>query len=302
MAQKLNSQNIIVCQAERSRSLFKFRRGFYLLLSILSFNISYSQDEGIKPPKSPDYKSDSSYNNFGNLRYLVAKAQINKLKTEGALLVRLKTNANAISRLKAAGNMDLATQVERETALANKIVVASYLKEFTFCPVYFFYSSRSDSVKHKKLSGILVDTNMIENPAVICNADFYLIADGGEVYNSSLGIVSEQEAPKAIESGAPSRDAPIIIKNRYFIQLHKPFPYFQIKKTTDPPLVISKQWVSVDLIKLHQQIKQMMRNSNEAKQLINLKGIVRSLNNNFNEFYQKNKGYVIPPEFSQYVY
>ncbi len=233
---------------------------------------------------------------------MVAKAQINKLKTEGALLVRLKTNANTISRLKAAGNIDLATQVERQTALANKIVVASYLREFTFCPVYFFYSNRSDSVKHKKLTGILVDTNMVENPSVICNANFYLIADGGEVYNSSLGLVSESEAPKAIENGSPSRDAPIIIKNRYFIQLHKPFPYFQIKRSSDPPHVISKQWVSVDLIGLHQQAKKVMNNNGEAKELIGLKGCVRALNNNFEEFYQKNKGYVIPAEYTQYVY
>jgi len=45
-----------------------------------------------------------------------------------------------------------------------------------------------------------------------------------------------------------------------------------------------------------------MNNNAEAKQLIGLKGNVRALNNDFERFYQKNIGYIIPAEFSQYVY
>lgn len=262
---------------------------------------SYSQEGDTKAPKVNDYKSDTSFHNFSNLRYMVARAQINKLKTEGALLVRLKTNANVIARLKEAGNMDMATKVEREVAIANRIVIASYLKEFTFCPVYFFYSNRSDSVKHKKLDGILVDSNLVENPAITCNAGFYLIAESGELYNSSLGIVPESEAPKSVERGSPSRDVPIVIKNRYFIQLHKPFPYFQIKKTSEPPLVQSTRGIGINLEALYLQAKKVM-NNNEAKQFMNLKGNVRALNNNFEEFYKENKGYVMPAELASYVY
>ena len=113
----------------------------------------FSQEsDGPKPEKIKDYKSDSSYKDYSDLRFKVAKAQINLLKNNGALLVRLKTNAKTIARLKAAGNIDLATQIERETVLTNKIIVGSYLQEFTFCPVYFFYSQFSDSVKNKKLT------------------------------------------------------------------------------------------------------------------------------------------------------
>ncbi len=273
----------------------------YCLFFLFMTTLSYSQEDNTTAPKVNDYKSDTSFHNFSNLRYMVAKAQINKLKSGGALLVRLKTNATLIARLKAAGNMDMATKVEREVAISNKIVIASYLKEFTFCPVYFFYSNRSDSVKHKKLDGILVDSNLVENPAVVCNADFYLVAESGELYNSSLGIVPESEAPKSVERGSPSRDVPILIKNRYFIQLHKPFPYFQIKKTSDPPKGQSKQGGSINLDALYLQARKVM-NSNEAKQLINLKGNVRALNTNFEEFYQENKGYTMPAELASYVY
>jgi hypothetical protein len=304
MVQKLNS---FVCQTERSaRPLDGNFRSFFLKTALCFFflfsaAVSYSQEENAGAPQVNDYKSDTSFHNFSKLRYLVAKAQINKLKNGGALLVRLKTNATLIARLKEAGNMDMATKVEREVAIMNKIIVASYLREFTFCPVYFFYSNRSDSVKHKKLDGILVDSNLVENPALVCNADFYLIAESGELYNSSLGIVPESEAAKSVERGSPSRDVPIIIKNRYFIQLHKPFPYFQIKKTTDPPMGQSKQGNSINLEALYQQARKIM-NTGEAKQLINLKGTVRALNTNFEEFYKENKSYVMPAELVPYVY
>lgn len=196
---------------------------FILLLTSL---FSFSQNEGVKPPVYPDYKGDSSYANFDKLRFDVAKAQINLLKN-GALLVRLKTNSKTIAKLKAAGNIDLATQVEREAAIGNKKLMRAFLQNFTFCPVYFFNSDCSDSVKHKHLEGIFLDTNLTVNPAIVCKADFYLIAERGGIYNSSLGIVKESMAEKSVETGTVFKEVFIVIKNRHFIQLHKPFPYFQ---------------------------------------------------------------------------
>lgn len=260
-----------------------------------------AQTDGPKPPKIKDYKSDSSYHNYNHLRYKVARAQINLLKTNGALLVRLKTNANTIARLKAAGNIDLATQVERETILKNKTIIASYQQEFTFCPVYFFYSNFSDSVKHRKLEGIFIDSNLSVNSNIVCNASFYLIAEEDKIYNSSLGIVSESEAGKAIERGTPIRDAAIVIKNRYFIQLHNPFPFFQVRSNAHTPIRESQGKLYFDLNSLHDQAKRQMEKK-EAKQLIKLKSCVMALNYELQNFYSKNKDYVIPKDLEQYVY
>lgn len=276
-------------------------KAFLFILFFVLYSDLCAQSEGPKPPKIKDYKSDSSYHNFNDLRFKVARAQINLLKTNGALLVRLKTNANTIAKLKAAGNMDLATQVERETILKNKTIIASYQQEFTFCPVYFFYSNFSDSVKHKKLEGIFMDSNLSVNANIVCNASFYLIAEEDKVYNSSLGIVPESDAPKAIERGTPIRDAAIVIKNRYFIQLHKPFPFLQVRASSPAPIVASPGIVYFDLTALHNQAKREM-GKKEAKQLIRLKHCVRALNSEFQNFYSINKGYVIPSELAQYVY
>jgi hypothetical protein len=238
-----------------------------LLLTCLVFGLSaFSQEDDTTPPKVNNYKSDSSFINFENLRYTVARAQITLLK-EGALLVRLKTNANTIKRLKTAGNIDLATQVERETLLNNKVMMRAYRNEFTFCPVYFFTSDYSDSVKHNYLTGIFVDSNLVVDPTIACRATFYLIAEQGSIYESSIGFVTEPQAQKAVERGASSKEVSIVLKNRYFIQLHKPFPYFQ-------------QGYSLKKFGEH----------------------VKKFNTNLSEFHKKNSPYTIPPEVMPYIY
>ena len=239
----------------------------FFILVLLCNMVGLSQEDDTKPPKVNNYKADSSFNNFNTLRFNVAKSQINLLKKEGALLVRLKTNTNTINRLKKAGNIDLATQVERETQLNNKAIIRAYNKEFKFCPVYFFYSDCSDSVKHKNTAGIFVDSTLSINPSIVCNATFYLVAEQCSIYESSLGIVSESQAPKAVEKGTASKEVAIVVKNRYFIQLHKPFPYYQqgysIKKYSE---------------------------------------FVKKFNKELQDFYTKNSSYVMPPEIKEFVY
>jgi len=240
---------------------------FLFILAILGGLNGVSQEDGAKPPKVNNYKTDSSFTNFNTLRFNVAKAQITLLKKDGALLVRLKTNTNTIQRLKNAGNIDLATQVEREAQLTNKAIIRAYNKEFKFCPVFFFYSDYSDSVKHQHLETIFVDSTLSINSSIVCKASFYLIAEQGSIYDSSLGIVSEAQAPMAIEKGTASKEVAIVVKNRYFIQLHKPFPYYQqgyaIKKYPE---------------------------------------FVKKFNKELEDFYTKNSSFVMPAELKEFVY
>lgn len=241
----------------------------YILLIVCSLCITkgFSQeDDGPKPPKIKDYNNDSTFSHFARYRDGVAKAQVNALKN-GALLVRLKTNLNTITKLKAAGKVDLATQVERETYLNNKIIVRGFTKQFKFCPVYFFYSNYSDSVKHKHTAGIFLDTNLTQDPSIVCPASFYLIAEQTDAYSSSLGLLTEEQAAKAIEKGTAFKQAAIIVKSRYFIQLHEPFPYFQ------------KGYK----MKLYGQY-------------------VKRFNDKLQEFYSKSKGYQPNDDIQQFVY
>ncbi|MES2132494.1 MAG: hypothetical protein V4506_09095 [Bacteroidota bacterium] len=237
----------------------------FCLLGTTAF--SQEEEEGVKPPQIKDYNNDSTFKNFARYRDDVAKAQVNALKNGGALLIRLKTNVNTITKLKNAGKVDLATQVERETFLNNKAIVRGFTNQFKFCPVYFFYSNVSDSVKHKNTTGIFLDTNLTVDPAIICTAGFYLIAEQGTLYSSSIGLTTEAEAVNAREKGTAFKDFAIVVKNRYFIQLHEPFPYFQkgYKMKT---------------------YGQYVKNFNDKLQI----------------FYTKYKSYNPSPEIKQYIY
>ncbi len=274
-----------------------------LLLFFLFVNYAlFSQNEGVKAPVYNDYKNDSSYTNFGKLHDDVAKAQIVALKN-GALLVRLKTNSNTINQLKKAGNTDLATQVERETYLKNKIIMFSYLQEFNFCPVYFFYSDCSDSVKHKRLENIFLDTTLTINPSIVCAADFYLIADNKTViYNSSLGLVPESLANKASENGTSSREVAIGLKNRFFIQPHKPFPFFQIKTTTLSNASEKNNAFKNRLFNLYEQLSKSKVSTIELKDYKKFRGSVYLFNLHLQEFYNLNKGFNAPSAIKEYVY
>lgn len=249
-----------------------------------------------------DYKSDSSYVNFNKLKDDVAKAQIISLK-KGALLVRLKTNNKTITQLKKAGNIDLATQVERETALKNKIIIFSYLQEFDFCPVYFFYSDVSDSVKHHTVSNVFVDTTLQVNSSIVCSAGYYLIADNfSPIYNSSLGFVAKHKTNTAIENGTATREATIVIKNSHFIQVHKPFPYFQVKSTVLSNAEKAAAPIKQRLSGLYEQSLREKISKAERKDLKKFKGSVYLFNDALKRFYNENKNYSIPATISEYIY
>lgn len=237
-----------------------------------------------------------------NLSLEVAKAQINLLKKDGALLVRLKTNANTIKKLKEAGNVDLATQIETETFLSNQIIVDAFMKEFTFCPVYFFYSDYSDSVKHKKLHGIFIDTNMVTNPSVVCNQSFVLVAEFGGFYNSSLNILKEEEARHATEGGNYIKDVQVVLKSRYFFQLHKPFPYVQFKPYSSERFQKNAKGILKDETIAYQRLKKMSYNSMESTKMKNYRGYVNAFNSKLMEFYTQYKDYVPSKEVMEFVY
>jgi len=274
---------------------------FACCVFVLLTTFCVAQNDGVKSPVYTDYKSDTTYKNFDKLRYKVAYAQINALK-KGALLIRLKTNSRAISKLKSVGNYDLATNLERETELENKIIMSAYKKEFTFCPVYFFYSESSDSVRKNNLSGIFVDTTLQVNSSIVCNASFFLVAEQDGIYNSSLGLVPESLAKTSRESGSYSRDAPIVVKNKYFIQLHKPFPFFQIKEGTTLNSKLNQDGLYTDIANELIMYRKVSRNTDDYKRMKSYRGVVAAFNSKLESFYSEHKGAEVAPEIKEFVY
>jgi len=274
---------------------------FACFVFVFLTTLCVAQNDGVKSPVYTDYKSDTTYKNFDKLRYKVAYAQINALK-KGALLIRLKTNYRAISKLKSVGNYDLATNLEKETELENKIIMSAYKKEFTFCPVYFFYSECSDSIRKNNLSCIFVDTTLQVNSSIVCNASFFLVAEQDGIYNSSLGLVPEPLAKTARESGSYSRDAPIVVKNKYFIQLHKPFPFFQIKGGATLNSKLNKDGLYTDIANELMMYRKVSRNTDDYKRMKSYRGVVAAFNSKLESFYSEHKGSDVTAEIKEFVY
>ena len=254
-----------------------------------------------KEPTYKDYKSDTAFKDFNKLRHKVAYAQINLLK-KGALLVRLKTNSRAITKLKAAGNIDLATNLAKETELENKIVMSAYKKEFDFCPVYFFYSDFSDTIRKGLLTGIFIDSTLNINPAIVCHATFFLIAEQDGIYNSSLGIIPESFAKQASENGSYGRDAGIVMKNKYFLQLNKPFPFFQIKAGVASHSTLNEDGLYTDIADILKLYRKVSRNTGDYKRMKNYRGIVAAYNRKLQSFYDEHLGAEVTNEIKEFVY
>ena len=234
---------------------------------MLNFFALSQENNATNQNKNPVNELINEHYSTRQLRGDIAKAQIQLLKNGGALLVRLKTNSNAISKLKEKGNYDLATNVERETYLKNKVIVRGFINEFKFCPVYFFYSDFSDSVKYKRLENIFLDSNLLINPAILCKAPFYLIAEQGSIYDLNNEFISEANANSFSNIGNERKKVAIVIKNRFFNQLQRPFPYYQAG-------------YSMKKYKLY----------------------VKKFNAVLENFYLKNNSFIMPDKVRQYVY
>lgn len=136
-----------------------------------------------------------------------SRANIVLLKS-GALFVRLKTSELKINALKSKGMLKEAEEIRVVQEKTNKSIIAAFKANFTFCPVYFFYSNYSTQIKEGKYKGLIFDVNMQTDSSFA--SDKYLIGEFDESETTQM-------------------DA-FIIKDKNYDQLRKPFPFF-IKQT-----------------------------------------------------------------------
>lgn len=81
---------------------------------------------------------------------------LQKLKSS-ALLVRLPEQRLALKALRERGDSNAVAELLREQERNHREILLSFTHTFDFCPVYFFLSRHSASVRQGQLSGILID-------------------------------------------------------------------------------------------------------------------------------------------------
>src|SRR4051812_12032576 len=98
------------------------KRFGFLILFALKMGISFAQ-MGVETPVYKDYKNPDQFESFRKKRIIVAAWQINTLKEEGALVVKLKTNNILIKELMKSGNKELALEKQLEQFATNRNIM-----------------------------------------------------------------------------------------------------------------------------------------------------------------------------------
>ncbi len=122
----------------------------------------------------------------------------------GALFVRLRTSELKINALKSKGMLKEAEEIRVAQENTNKSIVDAFKANFSFCPVYFFYSNHSTEVKNGNYKGFIFDVNMQTDSSFTSNN--YLIGEFDESKTTQL-------------------DA-FYIKDKNYQQLSRPFPFY----------------------------------------------------------------------------
>jgi hypothetical protein len=178
-----------------------------------------------------------------------AANQIKELK-KGILLVRLRTQENAIKSLEKANNKAGAEKIRAQQAQANKQLINAFQANFTFCPVYFFYSSETENVKNGNTNGIFLDNNLNFDANIKLPEKSFFIA---EVTN----VEQERPDPNDLNSNNNSEASfpALVMRDSLFNQLADPFPYFvKLRQSFPPRKRTEPEYVSIlnkRLLKFH---------------------------------------------------
>ncbi|HEV7232169.1 MAG TPA: hypothetical protein VGO45_12610 [Bacteroidia bacterium] len=140
-----------------------------------------------------------------------AVARIKALK-EGALLVRLKSGGLQKTALEQLGDAKALGAYSKKLEEENSSVVNAF-RHFTFCPVYFFYSSSSENIRHKNLKGALLNAQLQPDSTLSPSLPVFLTAE--------FGFSDKQQ----IEG--------LLLLDDQFNPLPAPFPYL-IRKFESP--------------------------------------------------------------------
>ncbi len=167
-------------------------------------------------------------------RVIMAK-QIRKLK-DGVLLVRLHSRSNAIKALKELGRKEEADELNDKQVVFNKKIIAAFKANFTFCPVYFFYSTSSDSVVLGLADKIIfLNSDLQPDPSIKMAGPEFLTAEFGDIEPDTLKYFSQNylysgengiEKRSAYGGGPDTGLKGLRIMSDRLIQLKRPFPYY----------------------------------------------------------------------------
>lgn len=223
-------------------------RIFVLFFALLFSFSSFAQQE------------DEKYIKNRSLRAIV---QIRRLK-QGALLVRLFEKENQIALLEKQGKSASVIQAYKDKiAKENNEIIDAFKNNFSFCPVYFFYSKDSEHIKNRDFKqGQLINKNGEPSDNEFSEQYFYT-ADLSELRVDTISYITSSTARDendniTITKGKKTRVSyeAIMIRSDEFVDLLTPFPY---STRTYKDLPIFKRTVAKTVSKLNNKLEYFYR-------------------------------------------
>lgn len=181
---------------------------------------------------------------FRDSTKLKAKIDINKLSS-GTLLVRLNSKSEQISYYRKYNKLKEADKIEKRQQAFNQEMINSFRKSFTFCKVQFFCDTFSRKIVEGKLNEVVFySDSLILDPLIKIEDGNYYIAELGRTEGDNSRFRHDYIVSPANE-GAERRTrmfgeenlniAGFVIRDKNFVMLHEPFPYYVKIPDTYPP-------------------------------------------------------------------
>tara|TARA_R110002050_G_scaffold109799_1_gene221338 strand:+ start:67580 stop:68230 length:651 start_codon:yes stop_codon:yes gene_type:complete len=135
---------------------------------------------------------------------------------EGAIFVRLHTDDAVLAKLKSLHYDKTYRKKVKEINASNKEVLAAFTSGYSFSKVYFFFSRDSEKIRNENFENVFVNSDLEIDTTIHFNSDtpFYVV-DIGDVYFEHINGHMEG----------------IVVLDRQFNQLKKPFPFYVRKRS-----------------------------------------------------------------------
>lgn len=169
---------------------------------------------------------DSTFKDFKKNKITHSEEEIVNLKS-GALIVLLQKKSKTIEAYRSKGLEAEARKVETEQNYLNKTLYNAFKQSYTFSKVYFAWAEDLEKIRNGERTSIFLDSNLQRIPGVPMNEDYFLIAEYGDLYSTTVGYADTATMQKQYEKGEVMRKNTIVVKNAYRLQLKRPFPYYQ---------------------------------------------------------------------------
>lgn len=156
---------------------------------------------------------------FAQSDYDMAKERLENFKN-GMLLVRLQTSSKQINALEERGKTEEAEEIRKDQYQENKETILAFRQIFSFCPVYFFYSDKSEAIRAKELAGVIFDSEL-------------------EVLTSTQGLPEYFLTGEFAETPNLKIDG-LVIMDEQMLPLEAPFPFYQREHTMLGIISLSK--------------------------------------------------------------